>query len=62
METIMKGLEDFLEQKRVEFPRFFFMSNEELFQLLAESKDSVKMQRHLPKLFDNIAKLSLESP
>ena len=39
------------------FPRFFFISNEELLQLLAEQKDPRSVERHLAKLFDNVAKL-----
>jgi len=36
MDRITKNLEAYLEDKRKEFPRFYFISNEELFTLLAE--------------------------
>jgi dynein heavy chain len=36
MDRITKSLEAYLEEKRMQFPRFYFISNEELFTLLAE--------------------------
>jgi dynein heavy chain len=36
MDKITKSLEAYLEEKRMDFPRFYFISNEELFTLLAE--------------------------
>lgn len=56
-DCILKSLETYLETKRSLFPRFFFISNEELLQLLAEQKDPRSVERHLAKLFDNVAKL-----
>jgi dynein heavy chain len=38
MDRIQKSLEVYLEEKRTEFPRFYFISNDELLQLLAEQK------------------------
>jgi dynein heavy chain, axonemal len=57
MDVIQKKLEVFLEEKRTEFPRFYFISNDELLQLLAEQKEVAKVERHLNKLFDNVIKL-----
>jgi dynein heavy chain, axonemal len=54
MERIIKNLDVFLEEKRSEFPRFYFISNDELLQLLAHQQDISEVNRHLNKCFDNI--------
>jgi dynein heavy chain, axonemal len=59
MDTIQKNLETFLENKRLDFPRFFFISNDELLQILAAAKDIRKVEKHLNKIFENIMKLEL---
>lgn len=61
LDKCQKSLNEYLESKRRIFPRFYFISTEELLSILgSDKKDCV--QEHMIKMFDNIKSLSLSQP
>ncbi len=57
MNKILKALEIFIEDKRNIFPRFYFLSNDELLEILSKASDLNEVNKHIKKCFDNINKL-----
>lgn len=55
-----KALADYLDTKRLAFPRFYFISPTDLLDILANGTEPIKVMPHLSKLFDSIASLELK--
>ncbi|XP_009470045.1 PREDICTED: dynein heavy chain 17, axonemal isoform X2 [Nipponia nippon] len=56
----MKALAEYLETKRLAFPRFYFVSSADLLDILSNGNEPAEVSRHLPKLFDSLAKLKFK--
>jgi dynein heavy chain 2 len=54
LERCQKALSDYLEDKRERFPRFYFIGDEDLLEILGQAKNPQVIQNHLKKLFSGI--------
>ncbi|KAH0806962.1 dynein heavy chain 10, axonemal-like [Histomonas meleagridis] len=56
LDKCQRSLSEYLETKRIAFPRFFFISDDELLSILG-SGDPSSVQQHMIKLFENCESL-----
>ena len=55
METCQKALTNYLNGKRSKYPRFYFLSDDELLSVLGRASDPLSVQPQVRKMFDNVA-------
>lgn len=61
LDDIQKELNTYLEKKRSIFPRFYFLSDEELLAILSKAKDPTLVKRYMNKCFDSIETIEFDS-
>ena len=47
----------YLEKRRIEIPRFYFLSDEDIFEILGKSKDHKCINKNIKKMFEGIKQL-----
>lgn len=62
LSDIMKQVEKYLEEKRKLFYRFYFLSSDELLDLLSSQDEPEIVIGNLKKFYDNIFNLDIDGP
>jgi dynein heavy chain len=57
LEKCEKALNDYLETKRLAYPRFYFVAGADLLDILSKGSNPQLILKHMPKCFDNIKTL-----
>lgn len=61
LDLVQRGLKEYLEQKRSVFARFYFLSNDDLLEILSQTKEVENVRPHLRKVFENMADLQFQN-
>lgn len=56
---IQKALGEYLERERSSFPRFYFVGDEDLLEIIGNSKNISRLQKHFKKMFAGVASIIL---
>ncbi|KAL8700215.1 MAG: hypothetical protein Q9224_001067, partial [Gallowayella concinna] len=60
LNKIQKALGEYLERERTSFPRFYFVGDEDLLEIIGNSNDIVRISKHFKKMFAGISGLILD--
>jgi len=60
LHKIQKALGEYLERERSSFPRFYFVGDEDLLEIIGNSKDILRIMKHLKKMFAGISTIKLD--
>ncbi|KAJ3071427.1 hypothetical protein HDU98_005356 [Podochytrium sp. JEL0797] len=56
---IQKALGEYLERQRSAFPRFYFVGDEDLLEIIGNSKEIAHIQKHFKKMFPGISSIQM---
>ena len=57
---IQKALGEYLERERISFPRFYFVGDEDLLEIIGNSNDITRISKHFRKMFAGLAGLVMD--
>ncbi|KAM8977653.1 cytoplasmic dynein 2 heavy chain 1 [Pelodytes ibericus] len=60
LQRCQKSLNEFLEEKRSSFPRFYFIGDDDLLEILGQSTNPAVIQTHLKKLFAGVNSVTFD--
>lgn len=60
LNKIQKALGEYLERERASFPRFYFVGDEDLLEIIGNSKEIMRIMKHLKKMFAGISTIMLD--
>ena len=60
LNKIQKALGEYLERERMSFPRFYFVGDEDLLEMIGNSNDTMRIAKHFRKMFAGISGLLME--
>ncbi|KAI2606831.1 cytoplasmic dynein heavy chain [Hypoxylon fragiforme] len=60
LNKIQKALGEYLEKERVSFPRFYFVGDEDLLEMIGNSNDTLRIAKHFKKMFAGLNGLVMD--
>ena len=60
LNKIQKALGEYLEKERVSFPRFYFVGDEDLLEMIGNSNDTLRIAKHFKKMFAGLCGLIMD--
>lgn len=60
LNSVSSGLEAYLEKERASFPRFYFVGNDDLLEMIGNSNETMRITKHFKKMFAGINNLIMD--
>lgn len=61
LSATQKALGEYLERERSSFPRFYFVGDEDLLEIIGNSNNIGRLQKHFKKMFSGVASIILNA-